>query len=132
MREWLGVDDATFYDPAKFALIPMGFCYPGTGISGDVAPRQECATLWRTRILAQMHAVELTLLLGRFAIGWHLPETRGLTIAAMLKGRAIGRGAAVPLPHPSPRNNRWLRQNAWFGAEVLPAVQALVRAALDR
>ena len=130
LRDWLGVDRTAFYDPSLFALVPMGFCYPGTGRAGDMAPRVECAPLWRDRLLARLPGLRLTLLLGRFAIGWHLPAERGRTIAAMLHGRGVGPDAPVPLPHPSPRNNRWLRNHPWFEAEVLPGLKAQVRTAL--
>ncbi len=128
LRDWLGVDRDTFYDPESFALIPMGFCYPGTGRAGDIAPRAECAPLWRARLLAGLPDLRLTLLFGRFAIGWHLPDARHLSVASLAR-QSHGDGP-VPLPHPSPRNNRWLRTHPWFEAEVLPSIKARVQAAL--
>ena len=130
LRGWLGIDRAAFYDPSLFALVPMGLCYPGTGAAGDFAPRAACAPLWRARVLAGMPDVRLVLLLGRHAIGWHLPGERSRSIAAMLAHRPLGPGAPVPLPHPSPRNNRWLARHPWFEADVVPAVRVLVRDAL--
>ena len=130
LRIWLGVDRAAFYDPGKFALVPMGFCYPGTGPSGDFAPRAACARLWRPGLLAALPDLRLTLLLGRHAIAWHLPAARG-PISGLLCGRRPEEFAAVPMPHPSPRNNRWLRLNPWFEGQTLPAVRIAVREALE-
>ncbi len=131
LRSWLGVDETTFYDPDQFALVPMGFCYPGTGSSGDLPPRPECAPLWHRPLLDQLGAVELTLLLSRYALDAYLEPPVGSVTAAVEQWRARPEGP-VPLPHPSPRNNRWLRRNPWFETEVLPELRRRVRAALDR
>lgn len=80
LREWLGVDRETFYNPEKLAIVPMGFCFPGTGKGGDIPPRPECAVTWRNAVLAQLSEVELTLIIGRYAIDWHLPEFSKLTV----------------------------------------------------
>ncbi len=127
LREWLGVDRDTFYDENRIAILPMGFCYPGTGRGGDLPPRPECAALWRRKLLAQLPAVELTLLIGNYAQSWHLPETKGQTVTQTVKGWREHLPAALPLPHPSPRNNRWLRSNPWFEQEVLPQLREQVQ-----
>lgn len=121
LREWLGVTPAVFYNPAHFSIVPMGFCYPGTGRSGDLPPRAECAIIWRERILAELGTIELTLVVGRYALGYHLPDAPGLTSAVRDWRRHWP--SVVPLPHPSPRNNLWLKQNPWFADEVLPALR---------
>lgn len=134
LRDWLGVDRATFLDPGAFALLPMGFCYPGTGSSGDLPPRSECAPLWHPRILGAL-GVEptgggngLVLLLGQYALGRYLPEHRTVTAAVQAWRELLP--SRMALPHPSPRNNRWLSRNPWFEAEAVPALRARVAEAL--
>ncbi|MBQ0718750.1 MAG: uracil-DNA glycosylase family protein [Gammaproteobacteria bacterium] len=131
LREWLGIDTNTFYNPELIALLPMGFCYPGRGKSGDLPPLARCATTWRQALLEQMPNVELTLVLGQYAQRWHL-QTREKTLTATVGNwRAYGAGL-IPLPHPSPRNNGWLKNNAWFTAELLPELQRRVALILNR
>lgn len=125
LRDWLGVDRGTFYDAARIAILPMGFCWPGTGSSGDLPPRPECAPLWRARLLEQLPAVDLTLVIGRWAQDWHLPDAPA-TVTATVAGWRDHWPRVLPLPHPSPRNNRWLRRNPWFAEEVLPALRRRV------
>jgi uracil-DNA glycosylase len=127
LREWLGVDATTFYDPRKFAILPMGFCYPGTGKSGDLPPRPECAPAWRARLLALLVNVELTVVIGRHAQAWHLDEAGGATVTATVKAWREFWPRQLPVPHPSPRNNLWLRRNAWFQTDVLPNLRRRVR-----
>jgi uracil-DNA glycosylase len=124
LRDWMGVDKPTFYDPRRIAILPMGFCYPGTGPSGDLPPRPECAEHWRQRLLDALPHVELTLVLGRHAQAWHLGGDGSVTDVVQ-RWREFG-PTALPLPHPSPRNNRWLKANPWFAAEVIPALRARV------
>lgn len=132
LRDWMGVDTRTFYDPRAVALLPMGLCYPGTGPGGDLPPRPECAPAWRAHLLAQLPRVELVLAVGRHAQAWHLgPAARATLTETVRAWRDCGPGL-LPLPHPSPRNNRWLRNNPWFEHEVLPALRARVAAALAR
>ncbi|MBO9677587.1 MAG: uracil-DNA glycosylase family protein [Acidovorax sp.] len=126
LRAWLGLDRSQFYDATRIAIIPMGLCYPGTGTSGDLPPRPECAPAWRAALLAQLPRVELTLLLGRHAIGYHLPGARGRALADVLQGWLGEPTSLVPLPHPSPRNMAWMKHHPWFEAEVLPALRAQV------
>ena len=125
LRAWLGLTPAQFYDPTKVAILPMGFCYPGTGASGDLPPRAECAPAWRARLLAQMPQIGLTLIIGRYALAWHLPQARKRTLTDLARAVDLPQGLAV-LPHPSPRNMRWLAQNPWFEAESLPALRARI------
>lgn len=129
LRAWLGVDRATFYDARRFAILPMGFCYPGNGRSGDLPPRPECAPAWRERLLAHLPRVELTLVIGAYAQRWHLDEPRSVTAAVRDWRRR--RPRVLPLPHPSPRNRAWLRNNPWLEEEVLPALGERVRSLLQ-
>lgn len=132
LRDWMGVDKGTFYDPNAIALLPMGFCYPGTGPGGDLPPRPECAATWRARLLAQLPRVELVLAIGRHAQVWHLgPAARATLTDTVRDWQGYGPGL-LPLPHPSPRNNRWLRNNPWFEQDVLPTLRERVAAALAR
>lgn len=130
LRTWLGVDAAAFYDTARFALMPMGFCYPGRGKGGDLPPRPECAPQWHPVLRAGMSQVRLTLLIGQYAQRHYLPDSAGSLEARVLRhGQALERGL-FPLPHPSPRNTLWLRRRPWFEAEVVPVLREAVAAAL--
>ena len=126
LRSWLGVDRGDFYNSHKFAILPMGFCFPGTGKSGDLPPRPECASTWRERLLANLPNIEITLVIGRYAIDWHLPDQKGKTLASVAESWREFWPAVIPMPHPSPRNNRWLINHPWFEAEVVPALQQRV------
>jgi uracil-DNA glycosylase len=128
LREWTGLSEADFYDPAKVALMPMGFCYPGKGTSGDLPPRPECAPLWHAKVLAALKAPQLTLLVGSYAQAHYLKEKQSMTEA--VKGFA-GQGRGIfPLPHPSWRSGIWMKRNPWFEKDVLPALRLAVRRAL--
>lgn len=125
LRDWLGIDRTVFYDPARVAILPMGFCYPGSGRSGDLPPRRECAPAWRQPLLDVLPALQLTLVLGRYAVAWHLgPEAGSLTDAVTDWRRHWPR--RIALPHPSPRNRAWLVRHPWFEAELLPALRERV------
>lgn len=127
LRGWLGVDRETFYDPSRFAIVPMGFCYPGTKKgAGDLPPRPECAATWHTRLMALLPAVEFTLVLGQYAMDWHLGDSRKKTLTATVAAWQDHMPACLPLPHPSGRNNGWLSRNPWFEAEVIPALKTRV------
>ena len=125
LREWMGIDREVFYEHPSIAIMPMGFCYPGTGKSGDLPPRPECAEAWRAPLLAKLRKLELTLVIGKYAMDYHLPDARG-NLTETVKDWHNYFPAALPLPHPSPRNNIWLRRNPWFEAEVIPALQQRV------
>ena len=128
LRDWTGLSDDDFYDPAKIALVPMGFCYPGTGTSGDLPPRPECAPLWHDRVLAALKDVRLTLLVGSYAQAHYLPQKQSMT--EVVKGFRAHGPAFFPLPHPSWRSGIWMKRNPWFEREVLPALRLAVRKAL--
>jgi len=127
LRDWMGIDRATFYDARRVALMAMGFCYPGTGASGDLPPRPECAPRWRATILARMPEVELTLVVGQYAQDWHLKGSRKPTLTETVMAWRDFWPGALPLPHPSPRNNMWLKRNRWFEEEVIPELRERVR-----
>jgi uracil-DNA glycosylase len=130
LRAWLDIDSATFYDASKIAILPMGFCYPGKGKSGDLPPRAECAPLWREPLLERLTQLELSVVVGQYAQAHHLPEEVSLTEAVRHWRRHWPR--VIALPHPSPRNNLWLKRHPWFEAEVVPALQQRVREILGR
>lgn len=125
LRDWMGITRETFYDEQKLAILPMGFCYPGTGKSGDLAPRPECAPAWREALLARLKKIELTLVIGQYAHAWHLPDCRKTVTENVRHWRQYW-PELVPMPHPSPRNNLWLRRNPWFESEVVPALRERV------
>ncbi len=122
LRRWLGVDRETFYDEGKFAILPMGFCYPGTGKSGDLPPRPECAPLWHERFLQGLGGDPTILVIGMYAQARYLPEREKTLTATVKRWREFAPRRWV-MPHPSPRNVRWFRQNPWFDEEVLPSLQ---------
>lgn len=128
LRHWMGVDRELFYDPRLVAVLPMGFCYPGTGKSGDLPPRRECAPQWRARLLAALPHIELTLVIGQYAQAWHLPGRAGTSLTDTVKAWHAHWPSVLPLPHPSPRNNIWLKANPWFVEQVIPELQRRVRA----
>ena len=126
LRSWMGIDKETFYDPIQIALIPMGFCYPGKGKSGDLPPRKECAPLWHDQLLSKMKNVQLTILVGQYAQGYYLSENKMATLTATVQHFEDYLPKYFVLPHPSPRNNIWQAKNPWFGKEVLPELQETV------
>jgi uracil-DNA glycosylase len=130
LRDWLGVGRATFYDPARFAIAPMGFCFPGTAAGGDLPPRPECAAHWRAPLLAALPRIELTLAVGRYAHRWSVAGAAGMTVAETVRGWRDHWPRCLPTPHPSPRNLLWLKRNPWFEAEAVPALRARVAAIL--
>ena len=129
LREWMGISKEVFYDPTRVAILPMGFCFPGTGRSGDLAPRPECAEAWRRPLLDQLKAIKLTLVIGQYAARWHLDIGKDNLTTTVKKWKQYGPGC-IPLPHPSPRNNIWLKKNPWFDKEVLPKLRSSVKQAL--
>lgn len=137
LRRWMGVTDAEFYDTRRVAIIPMGFCYPGQDAAGgDLPPRKECAKRWRERVFCELDRLELVLVVGLYAQRWHLRERAdgGLT-RTVARWREIleapGRPRFLPLPHPSWRNNAWVKRHPWFEEELVPRLRAEVRAILD-
>ena len=130
LREWMGVDRPTFYAPDKIAILPMGFCYPGAGKSGDLPPRKECAEAWRTTLLGVMPRIALTLVIGQYAQDWHLGGRQKASLTETVRNWREFWPDVLPLPHPSPRNNIWLRRNPWFEGEVLGLLRARIAALL--
>lgn len=120
LRAWLGIEKKLFYDDKVFALVPMGFCYPGTGNSGDLAPRPECAPLWHSQLLKSMTEVKLTILIGQYAQRYYLGKRCKLTLTETVKNYQDFLPSYLPLPHPSPRNNIWQKKNEWFVDKVIP------------
>jgi len=125
LREWLGLTRAEFYDASRVAIIPMGLCFPGTGRGGDLPPRPECAPQWRRRLLTRLPALQLTLVIGRYAMDYHLGGDRR-SVTAIVQDWRSHWPALIVLPHPSPRNNLWLRRNPWFEQDLLPVLRARV------
>jgi uracil-DNA glycosylase family 4 len=130
LRKWLRLDRDAFYDERRIAIIPVGFCYPGTGESGDLPPRPECAPHWHPKLRARLPAVRLTLLVGSYAQAYYLGARRKKTLADTVRARREYLPAFFPLPHPSPRNRLWLKKNAWFEREVLPHLRRRIKVCL--
>jgi uracil-DNA glycosylase len=131
LRRWLGLDVATFYDSDAVTILPLGLCYPGRGSGGDLPPRPECAPRWHARLRAIMPEVRLTLLVGRHAQAHHLGAPRRATLTETVCAFEAYLPGHFPLPHPSPRNGPWLLRHPWFERDVLPALRAEVRRALN-
>ena len=131
LREWLGVTREVFYDPVQFAIVPMGFCYPGTGKSGDLPPRPECAPAWRKQLIGRLRHLEMTIVLGQYAQRYHFGNAE-LSLTEQVKSWRNDWPGKVLLPHPSPRNNLWLRRNPWFEIELLPLLRKRVAQILTR
>lgn len=130
LRDWLGIDRDTFYDPQELAIVPMGFCYPGKGKSGDLAPKAICAETWRHKVLEVLPNIQLTLVIGKYAMDWHLPSRQEKNLTETVKNWQHYLNLeqpVLPLPHPSPRNNIWLKKNPWFEAVLLPDLKSLVK-----
>ena len=125
LRDWMGIPREVFYDAKQVAIVPMGFCYPGTGKSGDLPPRSECANAWRSRIMAQLPQIQLTLAIGQYALAYHIPKT-GQSLTEVVKQWKTYWPSLLPMPHPSPRNNIWLSKNLWFEKDVVPSLRKLV------
>jgi uracil-DNA glycosylase len=130
LRDWLGVSREQFYDPANFAIVPMGFCFPGQDAKGgDLPPRRECAPEWRKPLLELMPQIDLVLAIGVYAQSWHMGSLRRRSLTeTVMDWRTTLRDANVlPLPHPSWRNTAWLKKNPWFEAELLPILRSEIR-----
>jgi len=131
LREWLGVSTDEFYDVAKFAIVPMAFCYPGKGKSGDLPPRKECAPLWFPRILPELPQIKLTLLIGQYAHNYFLKQQKQATLTDTVRNWRSYLPKYIVLPHPSPRNNIWLKKNPWFDQTNIPEIQKIVQKELN-
>lgn len=131
LRNWLGVDKSTFYKPDIFALMPMGFCFPGKGKSGDLPPRKECAPLWHDQLLNYMEEIKLILLIGQYAQHYYLKDKCKSNLTETVRNYQEYLPQYLPLPHPSPRNNIWMAKNRWFQAEVLTILKDQIRAVVE-
>lgn len=131
LRDWLGLGKGTFYNPEIIALVPMGFCYPGTGKSGDMPPRKECAQTWHDDIFSEMPNIQLTLAIGKYAQDYHLGKGQKKTLTETVRAWREYAPNIIPLPHPSPRNNIWLKKNPWFEEELLPELREFVGGCLQ-
>jgi uracil-DNA glycosylase len=133
LRQWLGVDDDDFYDSNQFAIIPMGFCFPGLDAKGgDLPPRKECALAWRSKVMEMMPQLKLLLVIGIHAQAWHMGKKRKKNLTdTVAQWRSYleeeDDPAILPLPHPSWRNNAWIKKNLWFEEELLPVLKARVK-----
>ncbi len=126
LRQWLEIDDTQFYDTDLFALMPMGFCFPGKGTNGDMPPRPECAPLWHQKLLDRMPHVQLILLIGQYAQNYYLAGNAKATLTETVRHFRDYLPLYFPLPHPSPRNNIWQARNAWFSEELLPQLKVAI------
>ncbi len=133
LRDWLGVTPNQFYDQSQFAIMPMGFCYPGRGKGGDNPPRPECAPLWHDRVRAFLPNIRLTLLIGAYAHAYYLGDRRKASLGETVKAwQNYVDDGFLPLVHPSPRNQMWLRRNPWFEADIVPFLRERVRSCLSQ
>lgn len=130
LRTWLGISREIFYDAKQVAILPMGFCFPGTGKSGDLPPHPECALRWRAALLSHLKNLKLMLVLGQYAQAYHLPNA-GASLTENVRAWRKNWPYIVPLPHPSPRNNLWLKRNPWFEQELIPILRARVLEILE-
>lgn len=130
LREWLGIDRSVFYDASRVALLPMAFCWPGSANGADLPPPPVCAASWRSQLLAQLPRIELTVLLGRYALGWHLGVARSTAVAEVVAAWRDHAPALFVLPHPSPRNRHWIASRPWIETELVPALRHRVQALL--
>lgn len=136
LRAWMGVDETVFYDASKVAIVPMGFCFPGLDAKGgDLPPRKECAPRWRAELMAHLGEVKLILLIGQYAQNWHLGKARKKSLTATVQSwreyAEMFDPQVLVLPHPSWRNNKWLKDNVWFETEILPHLQRQVKELLS-
>ncbi|WP_114783878.1 uracil-DNA glycosylase family protein [Botryobacter ruber] len=132
LRQWLGMDSDLFYDETQVAIIAMGFCYPGKGKSGDLPPRPECARHWHAQLLAHLPRVQLTLLVGKYAQDYFLGNRAKATLTDTVAAWETYLPDYMPLPHPSPRNQFWLRRHPWFEEETVPVLQQQISALFSR
>jgi len=132
LREWMGINRDTFYDAKKIAILPMGFCFPGSGNSGDLPPRPECAATWRAQLLAHLPNIKLILVIGQYAHDYHLQDASCTSVTEAVKAWKKFWPERLPLPHPSPRNNIWLKRNPWFTTNLLPVLRKHIQTVLEQ
>lgn len=131
LRSWMRVSEEQFYNPENFCFLPMGFCYPGKGNSGDLPPRPECAPLWHEKLLNEMTSVRLTLLIGQYALKRYLGKSLKNNLTETVRAYREYLPQFIPLVHPSPRNAIWQKKNPWFDKELVPDLQDIVSQSLD-
>ncbi len=127
LRKWLGVTDEQFYNPEIMAMMPMSFCYPGRGKSGDLPPIKVCAPRWHQKLLQQLPNIQLIMLIGKYAQDAYLSNQHSLNLTDTVNNWRDYWPEFVPMPHPSPRNNIWLKKNPWFEKEVIPSIQQKIK-----
>jgi uracil-DNA glycosylase len=127
LRRWLGITKEQFYNDKLFALMPMGFCYPGKTKTGDLPPRPECAPLWHQQVLSKLKRVELTILIGLYAQKYYLGTSFKPTLTENVKNYKEFLPKYLPLVHPSPRNKIWQKKNPWFEDNIVPTLQKIVK-----
>lgn len=127
LKQWLSIPDKEFYDPGKVALVPMGFCYPGKGETGDLPPRTECADAWHEKLLSYLRNIKLTILIGQYAQAKYLKEKGKRNLTETVRSFEEYLPSIIPLPHPSPRNRFWMKKNPWFVEDLLPELKSRVR-----
>lgn len=132
LRRWLGVGPEEFYDPKLFAIVPMGFCYPGRGKGGDLPPRPECAPHWHQLLLAEMPQIHLTLLIGGYSQSYYLGKSKKKNLTETVAAFQEYLPKFFPLVHPSPRNKIWQKKNPWFEHAVVPVLREKVQAILHQ
>lgn len=128
LRDWMGVSPDEFYDAARIAIVPMGFCFPGLDAKGgDLPPRRECAQTWHEPLFKHLPQIELILLVGQYAQAWHLGRARKASLTETVTAWREYHPRFIPLPHPSWRNNAWIKRNPWFAEDLLPVLKRDVR-----
>jgi uracil-DNA glycosylase family 4 len=127
LRRWLNVSAEQFYNTDLFSIMPMGFCFPGIGKSGDKPPRKECAPAWHQKVLQELPNVQLILLIGKYAQDYYLKETAKTNLTENVRNYQSHLPKYLPLPHPSPRNRMWMKKNDWFESEIVPMLQSYVQ-----
>lgn len=132
LRDWMGISKDIFYDATKIAIVPMSFCYPGHNRAGDLPPRRECAPAWRQQTLQMLPNIQLTLVIGRYAVKWHLDQPGEKSLTETVKSWQSYAPNIIPLPHPSPRNNIWLSKNRWFEKNLLPVLRNRINECLNK
>jgi uracil-DNA glycosylase len=130
LRDWMQIGRDLFYDESRIAIIPTAFCYPGTGASGDLPPRPECAPLWHPKLVPALPRLQIGLLVGSYAQAYYLGSRRKASLTETVRAWREYLPHFLVLPHPSPRNQMWLKRNPWFGQEVLPFLRWVVRTVL--
>ncbi len=128
LRQWLGIGEEVFYDAARVSIVPMGFCFPGYDAKGaDLPPRRECAPLWRLRLMAALPEFETAVLVGKYAQAWHLGDSAATSLTETVRRWRDFAPRFFPLPHPSWRNNAWIKRNPWFASRLLPKLRRRIK-----